>query len=269
MLLPALAKAKAKAQQAGCLSNLKQWGLAQQMYISDFHDVLPSDGMDPTYAGVPGYAGVNGTGTLNGPDDPTTWYNLLPPYLATKTLANYEDAPHLNYSTGFPDPQHPQNWLPFPGRAGKHRYGSALASPNVRFRCCWTPARLPALLELVGSFPMPNSIDLRSARVGTGSATSGGGTAAPISADAQGNNLSQTCRHSIPVRPAFQSPTTEPYVSNPADASKYDSQNPGDNRFKELASRHSSGAVLNFCDGHAQYYKDYYVTNDCNFATLP
>src|ERR1700734_3053163 len=45
MLLPALSSAKAKAQQAGCMSNLKQWGLAEQMYISDFHDTPPVDGM--------------------------------------------------------------------------------------------------------------------------------------------------------------------------------------------------------------------------------
>jgi len=33
MLLPALAKAKARAQQAVCLSNMKQWGLADTLYV--------------------------------------------------------------------------------------------------------------------------------------------------------------------------------------------------------------------------------------------
>ncbi|MFN3408967.1 MAG: prepilin-type N-terminal cleavage/methylation domain-containing protein [Limisphaerales bacterium] len=41
MLLPALAKAKAKATQINCLSNLKQIGLATQMYLSDSNDILP------------------------------------------------------------------------------------------------------------------------------------------------------------------------------------------------------------------------------------
>ena len=36
MLLPALAKAKAKAQQANCVSNLKQLALASTMYVSDY-----------------------------------------------------------------------------------------------------------------------------------------------------------------------------------------------------------------------------------------
>ncbi len=41
MLLPALAKAKQKAQQVTCKSNLKQIGVAIQMYIMDHEDYLP------------------------------------------------------------------------------------------------------------------------------------------------------------------------------------------------------------------------------------
>ena len=44
LLLPALAKAKAKAQSISCLSNLKQWGLATHLYVSDHGDYLPPDG---------------------------------------------------------------------------------------------------------------------------------------------------------------------------------------------------------------------------------
>lgn len=41
LLLPSLAKAKAKANQTKCLSNLKQMGLAYHMYLSDNRDSLP------------------------------------------------------------------------------------------------------------------------------------------------------------------------------------------------------------------------------------
>lgn len=48
MLLPALAKAKAKAYQTTCMSNLKQAGVALQMYADDSHDTLPG----PAWSGA-------------------------------------------------------------------------------------------------------------------------------------------------------------------------------------------------------------------------
>jgi prepilin-type N-terminal cleavage/methylation domain-containing protein len=42
MLLPALAKAKAKANQARCLNNMKQLGLGMMLYVGDFQDVMPA-----------------------------------------------------------------------------------------------------------------------------------------------------------------------------------------------------------------------------------
>ena len=41
MLLPALAKAKAKAHEIQCLSNMKQLGLGMMLYVNDFKDVMP------------------------------------------------------------------------------------------------------------------------------------------------------------------------------------------------------------------------------------
>src|ERR1035438_3644162 len=53
LLLPALAKAKQKADQANCISNLKQVGYAIAMYAMDNNDQLPGPcwtGMFFTYA---------------------------------------------------------------------------------------------------------------------------------------------------------------------------------------------------------------------------
>ena len=65
MLLPALGKAREKARQASCLSNLKQIGLCLQMYVQDYND---------TYIpGVWPYS-VGWAGPM------TTWWDLLQPY---------------------------------------------------------------------------------------------------------------------------------------------------------------------------------------------
>ncbi len=44
MLLPALSKAKAKAQSISCLSNMRQWSLGFKMYADDNNDQVPEEG---------------------------------------------------------------------------------------------------------------------------------------------------------------------------------------------------------------------------------
>jgi prepilin-type N-terminal cleavage/methylation domain-containing protein/prepilin-type processing-associated H-X9-DG protein len=86
LLLPALAAAKAKAQRTACLSNLKQFGLAFQLYAGDHADaVLPNrDGPN-----IPlGEAWVEGWLGVPGPDCTNTLYlqrSLVAPYLAGAT----------------------------------------------------------------------------------------------------------------------------------------------------------------------------------------
>jgi prepilin-type N-terminal cleavage/methylation domain-containing protein/prepilin-type processing-associated H-X9-DG protein len=63
LLLPALAKARAKTHAIVCINNLKQWALAAQLYAADNNDVLPPEG--------------TGT-TLN---QQTGWYVALPKQL--------------------------------------------------------------------------------------------------------------------------------------------------------------------------------------------
>ncbi len=91
MLLPALGKAKDKARGSLCANNMKQWGIAAQLYASDQDDRLP-------------YSWGYGVGQLPGTMEP--YYSaakggsLLSPYLAAP-----ENAPSVvvgTRSTGRP-----------------------------------------------------------------------------------------------------------------------------------------------------------------------
>jgi prepilin-type N-terminal cleavage/methylation domain-containing protein len=54
MLLPALSKAKEKAQRTRCVSNCKQLGLASHMYANDFGDRLPHPNWNPPWTDAKG-----------------------------------------------------------------------------------------------------------------------------------------------------------------------------------------------------------------------
>lgn len=57
MLLPALSRAKAKAQAISCLNNLKQLTLAAHLYVLDYQDYLPPNGLGRDDAWVAGGSG--------------------------------------------------------------------------------------------------------------------------------------------------------------------------------------------------------------------
>src|SRR5690349_1538603 len=90
MLLPALSKAKAKAQRVNCVSNLKQWGLAEGIYAADNNDGIPRDGMGQNGL-YPGNV-FNGVQTGD-PTDLNAWFNLLPPNVGERKLVDYFNEP--------------------------------------------------------------------------------------------------------------------------------------------------------------------------------
>ncbi|MFO1497747.1 MAG: type II secretion system protein [Verrucomicrobiota bacterium] len=87
MLLPALAKAKEKAQRAKCVSNLRQQALACVMYLDDNKDRFPSHngGIDYTYYSWGGKVGLEGQVTGN-------QFRMLNPYIVKSTAVTTNEA---------------------------------------------------------------------------------------------------------------------------------------------------------------------------------
>jgi len=253
MLLPALAKAKNEAKKVQCVSNLRQWGLAQQMYVGDFKDTLPTDGMGDS-------ANYSGTAPYGTSDDPTAWFNVLPPYMATQPLSYYYNKDR-NYTTGLPDNSvHRQNSLPFPGRAGAPVWFCPVAQmSDADVNTLGAPESSASL----GFFSYAQPIDLNK-MVGSATTTTAG-TSYPFPNMPKISTLPKPSATVLMFDQLFN-PNTEPYGGVAGGVSVYNSENPA-NRWKEIASRHSVGATINFCDGHSAYYKDSYVTNYCSFTT--
>ena len=161
--------------------------------------------------------------------DPNAWFNGVPPLLHELTLNQY-----WNAGLGAPCER-----LPFPGAKGRVWH-----CPTARM----SPAELPSVAGdgKEGFFSYEMNIDLKKRT--------------------PDENWDYPC---MPLMPGFANPAatvllfdcafnpkTEVVNGSPA----YNSVNPA-NRWRNLASRHRAGAMLNFLDGHAAYFTDYYLTN--------
>lgn len=86
LLLPALAKAKAKANAITCINNEKQWGLAARMYSDDNNDFVPQEGN--TIAQID-----------RQPDNVDAWYNVVSAYVKQPSLVTLYTATPPNPPT--------------------------------------------------------------------------------------------------------------------------------------------------------------------------
>jgi prepilin-type N-terminal cleavage/methylation domain-containing protein len=224
MLLPALAKAKEKAKQANCQSNLRQWGLAVQMYANDNGDGLPRDGMNA--------AGTYGTGDSQ---QANAWFNLLPSFVSEKPLSYYTANTVANNG------QQNSQIVPFPDGLGK------------MFQCAGARMVGNDLATVSGAgqdgfFSYNMNIDLKRKTPGYAAAdayaypTMPRLTSIPRTAD------------TVFLFDCVFSPSQEVVNNSPS----FNSVNPA-NRWRSYASRHSQGGEILFVEGHVGYYKTSFV----------
>jgi prepilin-type N-terminal cleavage/methylation domain-containing protein/prepilin-type processing-associated H-X9-DG protein len=252
MLLPALSRAKQKARRAACLSNLRQWGLAIQMYSPENNDGMPTDGYAPdahgqmSWCAGPTITGPVGAGT---PTDPLAWFNALPPMVGERPLSFYFNT--MSGGRGINGNSKAAENMPFPGGKGPiWECPSASMTPDTIQNILATADNSPnGMPGGAGFFSYVMNIDLKRGRDG-------------INPVVPFPNMPKMTSFKQPAATVFMfdivfDPATEIVNTAP----QFDSVNPA-GRQRSFASRHEKGGVINFLDGHVGYYKTSYVQDN-------
>jgi prepilin-type N-terminal cleavage/methylation domain-containing protein/prepilin-type processing-associated H-X9-DG protein len=132
ILFPVFARAREKARQASCLSNLKQLGLAHLMYAQDYDECFMKQ--------QPCYNGTNGWGNGSG-----KWQAVLQPYIKNAQL-------QVCPSTGT-DPSYSIPRNPFSGCCGTRPRLASFGRPAETILMADTLDNNPTQGRMLGEYP--------------------------------------------------------------------------------------------------------------------
>jgi len=154
LLLPAVGRAKSKARESHCVSNLRQWGLAYRQYADDNHDYLPRRGQ-----------GVKALQQIDRAED---WFNALPPYLSLppyQQLFAKDQRPKAAANSPFVCPlaldPGSNHFLPYAMNMNLCPWGDSGNFPAARFAEVVHPSRVVTMADASGpysaTFPSKNA----------------------------------------------------------------------------------------------------------------
>ena len=259
MLLPALASAKARAQQISCCNNLKQWGLANSMYVDDNNQTFPwpryqvSSTLqqdNPQWGDVQTFYDLAQQGNLAGSGySPSVWFNALPSYVGGKPLYKWVSDP-----TGF-------------------------ANTKSIFNC-------PTAVSIgINPADIPDTGTAKNPSGDMNSASRPLFTYAMNSKSLANESSSAILKSGMIVHPSafvlfsdvrYRSDEKPYYGTTPTDLATPHCYT------TRFSSRHDQGGNITFSDGHVSYYKYNYVVNtsgkdpgnpdinwDCSGITVP
>ena len=91
LLLPAVARAKARAQRIDCISRLKQWNVAFRLFPEENEGLIARECYEPLgEVTINNWSQVRGRTHSDGTSDSDdVWYNALPPYLSQLPTVKY------------------------------------------------------------------------------------------------------------------------------------------------------------------------------------
>ena len=245
LLLPALSKAKAKAQQTVCLSNLKQWGLAATMYVDDNNGFFPTPRYQASYAAASDEDNPIWTDiaayhyNVKPPVGEDVWFNVLPAYVASRPLYEWSIGGLkllFNQSQSqniFTDPTAFSQGIDAADQAANH--GFMLQGQRPLFSYGMN-SKGPANLNLTANPPIVNV-----------NSTTVHPSAFVLFSDTRNRSAEQ---------PYF------PYNPNPSSGDNQLDLATPQSYTTRFSSRHNQGGQITFADGHAAWYKYNYVVSD-------